>query len=254
MDTTTAAQQAGVTVDTIRVWARMGAVRATKRFGRWVIDTTSLARRIAMGTKPTPKRRATTVKQTDITITTEGSHIYVEAPFSRAANTDYKSLGGRWDAPRRAWRFAARDLDKVRDTLQDHFGYDDRPIETVDVRIDLEGEYGRGDSSVATVTMFGRDILTRHGRDEPVRLGKDVLRLEGEFDPSAGSMRYPAIGDVDGIVLEVRGVPANHPDLDDDEVTVLSTPEPVDTTRAALEAERAALVARLAEIDAQLAN
>ena len=55
MNTTTAAQQAGVTTDTIRTWARMGAIRATKTRGRWNIDTRSLAKRTAMGIRRTRK-------------------------------------------------------------------------------------------------------------------------------------------------------------------------------------------------------
>lgn len=49
MNTTTAALQANVTVATIRQWARNGVIAATKTAGRWVIDTASLARRIAIG-------------------------------------------------------------------------------------------------------------------------------------------------------------------------------------------------------------
>lgn len=49
MNTTTAAETAKVTVATIRGWARRGVIAATKVAGRWVIDTTSLARRIEIG-------------------------------------------------------------------------------------------------------------------------------------------------------------------------------------------------------------
>ncbi|WP_327169535.1 MerR family transcriptional regulator [Streptomyces subrutilus] len=55
MNTTTAAAEARVTVATIRHWARRGVVAATKTAGRWVIDTASLARRIAIGARKTPK-------------------------------------------------------------------------------------------------------------------------------------------------------------------------------------------------------
>ncbi|MFL1430224.1 MULTISPECIES: hypothetical protein [unclassified Nocardiopsis] len=55
MDTTTAAQQARVTVATVRAWCRTGAVKATKTSGRWTIDTASLARRIALGIRRTRK-------------------------------------------------------------------------------------------------------------------------------------------------------------------------------------------------------
>ncbi|MGW4603700.1 hypothetical protein ACWENS_10565 [Streptomyces sp. NPDC004532] len=49
MNTTAAAVQADVTVATIRTWCRNGAVAAAKTAGRWIIDTASLAARIAIG-------------------------------------------------------------------------------------------------------------------------------------------------------------------------------------------------------------
>lgn len=49
MDTTAAAQTAGVTRDTIRHWARTGAVKATKHAGRWNINPNSLNHRIKIG-------------------------------------------------------------------------------------------------------------------------------------------------------------------------------------------------------------
>ena len=57
--TTAAAQLANVTTETIRAWARMGAIRATKAAGRWVIEAASLTKRIAMGIRRT--RKATTL-------------------------------------------------------------------------------------------------------------------------------------------------------------------------------------------------
>lgn len=54
--TTTAAELAGVTVDTIRGWARYGAIKAAKKGGRWVIDRASLLRRIALGTRTRKER------------------------------------------------------------------------------------------------------------------------------------------------------------------------------------------------------
>lgn len=61
--TTTAATLAGVTVDTIRHWARYGAIKAAKKAGRWVIDRVSLLRRIELGTR-TRKERKRTVQLT----------------------------------------------------------------------------------------------------------------------------------------------------------------------------------------------
>ncbi|MFE1925783.1 hypothetical protein ACFW91_24830 [Streptomyces asoensis] len=49
--TAAAAIQANVTVATIRTWCRVGAVAAVKTAGRWIINTASLAHRIAIGTR-----------------------------------------------------------------------------------------------------------------------------------------------------------------------------------------------------------
>lgn len=59
MNTTAAAAEAQVTVATIRTWCRRGVIAAAKTAGRWVIDTVSLARRIAIGAMRT--RKATPV-------------------------------------------------------------------------------------------------------------------------------------------------------------------------------------------------
>jgi hypothetical protein len=68
MTTTTAAAalQAHVTVATIRTWCRRGVITATKRAGRWVIDTASLAHRIAIAAMRT--RKAPTMATPELTI------------------------------------------------------------------------------------------------------------------------------------------------------------------------------------------
>lgn len=65
MNTTAAALEAHVTVDTIRTWCRIGAVTALKQAGRWVIDTASLAHRITIGAMRT--RKAKTVDLAPLT-------------------------------------------------------------------------------------------------------------------------------------------------------------------------------------------
>lgn len=62
MNTNAAAIEARVTVATIRTWARRGVIAATKTAGRWIIDTTSLARRIAIGARKARKVIAYTVE------------------------------------------------------------------------------------------------------------------------------------------------------------------------------------------------
>ncbi|WP_338683979.1 hypothetical protein QD712_25940 [Streptomyces acidiscabies] len=59
MNTTAAALQANVTVATIRIWCRRGVIAAAKQAGRWIIDTASLAHRIAIGAMRTRKAAMT---------------------------------------------------------------------------------------------------------------------------------------------------------------------------------------------------
>ncbi|MFC8423917.1 helix-turn-helix domain-containing protein [Streptomyces sp. NPDC057236] len=59
MNTTAAATQANVTVATVRAWCRRGVVAAVKVAGRWVIDSVSLAARIAIGARKRPARQET---------------------------------------------------------------------------------------------------------------------------------------------------------------------------------------------------
>lgn len=59
LTTREAATLARVTIDTIRHWARYGAIRATKKAGRWHIERTSLLRRIELDTRPRKERKRT---------------------------------------------------------------------------------------------------------------------------------------------------------------------------------------------------
>ena len=62
MNTTTAAQQAGVTVDTVRAWCRIGAVAAHKVAGRWIIRAEFLAYRISLGIRRRTRKAAYTLE------------------------------------------------------------------------------------------------------------------------------------------------------------------------------------------------
>ncbi|MFB6805503.1 hypothetical protein [Streptomyces sp. NPDC056387] len=110
MNTTAAAAQAGVTVATIRTWARRGVVAAIKTAGRWIIDTASLARRIAIGARRTRKSTAITAE----TLTAIGGNrwqkngmdrIYFDNPAQLAGleTSHYKSgniSGATWQGER----------------------------------------------------------------------------------------------------------------------------------------------------------
>ncbi|GHE31765.1 hypothetical protein GCM10017673_38150 [Streptosporangium violaceochromogenes] len=93
MDTTTAATQAGVTVATIRTWARRNAVAARKVAGRWVIEAASLARRIALGAQKAAKKAKTVVFSVETMVAIGGSR-WTKAGHNRVYLNDWASLAG----------------------------------------------------------------------------------------------------------------------------------------------------------------
>lgn len=190
----------------------------------------------------------------DIAIHTVNGRLELSAPYNPEAKAGYHGLDGRWDPDRRVWKFPPQVLKDLRNVLVDHFGHDDQPTVTRTVRLTLHGNLG------PRFTYFAREIARRWERDEPVKLGQGVRRVEGQFDSRGGSRAKPRIGDVEGIVLEVRGVPEHLIDTDDEDVEIV--PEPVlgEDEVAALLTEREELVhkateiaARITEIDAAVA-
>ncbi|MDJ0345230.1 hypothetical protein QMK19_03790 [Streptomyces sp. H10-C2] len=87
MNTTAAATEAHVTTATIRTWARRGVIAATKTSGRWIIDATSLAHRIAIGA------RRKTIKAVAVIadLTTDYIEVVMDSAYHAA---DVRSLAG----------------------------------------------------------------------------------------------------------------------------------------------------------------
>lgn len=90
MNTTTAAAEANVTAATICTWARRGVIAATKTAGRWVIDATSLARRIAIGARKARKAIAFTVE----TLTAIGGSRWQRGDMDRVYFNNPAQLAG----------------------------------------------------------------------------------------------------------------------------------------------------------------
>lgn len=184
----------------------------------------------------------------EISLTESSGALFLRAPFNPEANTDYRNIGGKWKEEHRAWRFDVRDRDRLREILRTHFGRDDRPVlKSVTARVDLD-EAASGYRP--EIRMFGRVIAARLHRDAPVRLGDGVILIDGKFSSSGGSVRNPEVGALEGIILEVRDIPAGHLDMEDSGVEVIADGHGPDLT--ALEAERTQLLARLAEIEAAI--
>lgn len=189
------------------------------------------------------------MKDTDIELVEEGTDLYLYAPFHASARRSYRNIDGQWEPDRKAWRFNPRDRDRVRKALNRHFGYDDRPVEVVDVRVVGQKVFDEDDQHWY---FGGRTVASRRYRDADVQLGDGVLLLEGRFSGSGGSMKYPDIG-TNEVVLEIRDVPKHHEDLQQDGVTVIEQENiNPDVKRAELLEEKQQLLARIAEIDTTL--
>ncbi|MEU1071958.1 MULTISPECIES: hypothetical protein [unclassified Streptomyces] len=94
MNTTTAATKAHVTAATVRTWCRIGAIAATKKAGRWVIDSASLARRIAIGAMRTAKKAAKKVIYSIETMTAIGGRRWQKNGMDRVYINDWHLFAG----------------------------------------------------------------------------------------------------------------------------------------------------------------
>ncbi|MFE4857401.1 hypothetical protein [Streptomyces sp. NPDC056670] len=94
MNTTAAAHEAHVTVDTIRTWCRTGTVAAVKTAGRWVIDTASLARRITIGAMRTRKTAPRPVVYSVETMTAIGGRRWQKNDMDRVYLNDWAEFAG----------------------------------------------------------------------------------------------------------------------------------------------------------------
>jgi hypothetical protein len=151
---TEAAAQAHVTVATVRAWCRNGVVAATKRAGRWVIDTASLAHRLAIAAMKTTRRARPVVFSVE-TMTAIGGrrwqkngmdrvylndwHLFagIEVTYYGTGNISSAAIGGRGIANGRAGRVLGA-VDKVYFDVADgklhfrHYGADDFEIRYLD--------------------------------------------------------------------------------------------------------------------------
>jgi len=174
--------------------------------------------------------------------------ITVSSPYNPAFINGAKNLGGRWDPEDEVWVFTpptkARAVDLVRAT----YGLGPKTVRaTVDAyeqwRNDLIGDN-------SCLFFGGRTVLRRPTRDSRIILAEGVSIASGEFSKSGGSVRHPSLELGRGVMIEVCGVPEDHPDLASPWVKSIAESGGVDTR--ALNEERERLLKRLAEIERAL--
>lgn len=227
-----------------------------------------------------------------VSVRIDGASLVVAAPYVREAVPELRALGGRWEPSSKTWRVPTRYEERLRALLREHYGTDGSPVELVAVRVRL-GSRARaalmlGGLSGAQwrdlpnadraallervdrelpllsaegeqeVSLFGRSIAWRPGRDSPVKLGEGVALVEGPPLPSTGgSVKNPRLEIDRPRVFEVCDVPRPLAErvIAAGGGAVWLAPPPAtqaDVRRAALLREREELSARLDAVDAEL--
>lgn len=190
---------------------------------------------------------------TNIKITTApDGRARVHTPYNADFVARIKTAGGRWDSAAKCWTVSADALDVVRAIMRDVYGMDDNPVrETARVRLTFEA---RVYECCASVTILGHTIARAFGRDSGARVGDGVYYEVGK--PGSGGSVKNWISVVEaGSVVVLAAVPTallDREDLPDGVTAEIIQPATID--RAALVAERERLTARIAEIDALLAD
>lgn len=188
----------------------------------------------------------------DVTVTTENGITTLVSPYNPDMPAAARKLGGRFDRAAKAWRFDARDEERVRDLARRFYGTDGTEPEGDLVTVRVELWRCEGPTYENFATFAGRRIAERPHRDARVRLAANVVLVEGKLPSSGGSMRYPEIDAPAGTYVEIRDLPRASLAAADREGIPYEIVEEQGPDVDALLAERERLLQRLAEIDAQL--
>lgn len=175
--------------------------------------------------------------------------ILVKSDYSKEFIKRAKMLEGVWKTP--YWVFPEENEEQVRSLLMDIYGEDGTPQETVDLLVDIS-QMDDDD----TLSLCGRILCSRRGRDLQVKLGEGVILIKGGFTRYGGSAKYPRVSPEEGTVLKVKRCPMSVYERVKEMpfVSLESSKDASNTaqTRARLMKEKESLLLRLASIDAEL--
>jgi hypothetical protein len=149
--------------------------------------------------------------------------MHVKSPYNPQFVGEAKALGGKWNPNGGTWIFDPRTEDRVRKLLKSIYGTDEIEYRSANVRLDA-GAWWRHDTvgNSAACYFGGRLVLSRKFRDSRVMLGEGVILVDGGFNRSGGSTRYPSLNIDEGqTFVEVYDVPIDHPDLKDPSATII---------------------------------
>jgi hypothetical protein len=132
------------------------------------------------------------------------NRIIVTSPYNRQFVAAAKQTAGKWDDAYKAWIFPAETAERVREICREVYGQDDRPVETVRLRVKYLLALDRG--TAATIVVAGRDVARAYGRDSGARLGEDVVIVSGGFR-SSGSIRNFTVKEKPDTVFDLLRMP-----------------------------------------------
>src|SRR5262245_3911911 len=115
-----------------------------------------------------------------VRIGAETGRAFVKSPYNVQFVAEARTLNGTWVSSSQEWAFDGRDEQRVRDRCVRLYGTDGR---TSAARVTLRVTLGSHDGP--EITLGGRVLVRRKGRDSRAELGDGVVVLEGGF-PSSG--------------------------------------------------------------------
>src|SRR5690606_18648972 len=191
-----------------------------------------------------------------VKITESDSILTVRSPYNAAFVEGARKLSGRFDRAACAWNFPASQRERVAALLREVYGTDgSAPIPTVTLRVRLMDSLRY--TYDASLELGGRRVARVFGRDGGARLSDGVVVVEGSIG-SGGSRKNPRLTVADGTEIELLDVPRPIAERlaasTEGPVVSAAIVESEEIDREALAEERARLVARIAEIDALLAE
>lgn len=179
--------------------------------------------------------------------------LIIDTPYNPDFVKRVKVIGARWDGSKKVWTTDERNIDVVRAAMREVYGMDDRPAKLVSVRVTLAEDL---EAFRAPVMLFGRAVASAFGRDSGAKVG-DGVAFEAGAPKSGGSVKNWYTYIPAGAVILIHDVPetAIQEQLDwDDANGTFEVVTNATIDRVALAKEKEAILARLAEIDALLAQ
>lgn len=134
----------------------------------------------------------------------DGKFIKVESPYNPVFVRKARQIQGRWDKP--YWIFPLKNKEYVINVLLDAYGdcgkLSDGEIPCIEATLDMDKyPFNR------YITIDTLIVAERPSRDKDVILSPNVLVVQGGFEKSGGSAKYPCIKPLDGTILQVENVP-----------------------------------------------